>query len=237
MTNLIEASKLEIPNEQIQCNPDVETCSESRTESNDNSRTESGDSSSDLDKNEALESSNTVKDGDRGGTSLDLTKPQVYPTEQKYCDINMADNLRGGYKLKIGTNNADKLNGTTYNDIIFGLDGNDVIHGLKGGDIICGGKGNDVSYGDAYNVEPNVSADLIFGQEGKDTIYGGPGNDFIQGGIGEDVLFGGNGIYTGGQFYYDGNDTIDGGPDHDACYDHQLKTFLNCEYTDSAIVK
>jgi Ca2+-binding RTX toxin-like protein len=122
---------------------------------------------------------------------------------------------------------------------------------LEGEDIICGGKGNDVSYGDPPGYDSDdevfkskngglpksVSADLIFGQEGTDTIYGGAGNDLIQGGIGDDSLYGHDGVFTGGEIHNDGNDLIDEGPGDDSCHDHQSKTYLNCEYTDSAVVK
>ena len=237
VTNQTEAAKIQFPNEEIQCDADAETC---------DSRKESDDSTSDLDENQELESSDTEKDQRRSATDSNLANPEVYPTEQKYCDINMADNSRGGYKLKIGTNNADELYGTTNKDLIFGLDGNDKIYGLKGGDIICGGKGNDVSYGDPYSDYPiaklpngdiPLSSDFIFGQEGKDTIYGGAGSDFIHGGMDEDSLYGHDGVWVGGGLYNDGNDIIDGGPDYDSCHDHESKTYVNCEYTDDAIVK
>jgi hypothetical protein len=178
---------------------------------------------------------------------------KAYPTEEEYCRIQILDEkpTREGYSLKFGTNNADELFGTPNNDLIFGLDGNDHIYGLEGGDIICGGKGDDVSIGDPPSsssdeipkstngdLPKSWDQDLIFGQEGNDSIYGGAGSDIIQGGIGDDDLFGHNGVWTGGKpIHNDGNDLIDGGPGHDSCHDHQSKTYLNCEYTDNAIVK
>lgn len=181
-----------------------------------------------------------------------VANTRTYPTEEEYCQVNLLDrdSTREGYILKFGTNNDDELYGTPNRDLLFGLDGNDKIYGLEGEDIICGGKGNDVSYGDppGYNSDEvfkskngglpkSVSADLIFGQEGTDTIYGGAGNDLIQGGTGDDSLYGHDGVFTGGEIHNDGNDLIDGGPGDDSCHDHQSKTYLNCEYTDSAVVK
>jgi Ca2+-binding RTX toxin-like protein len=184
-----------------------------------------------------------------------VANTRTYPTEEEYCRVNLldGDSTREGYILKFGTNNDDELYGTPNRDLIFGLDGNDKIYGREGGDIICGGKGNDVIEGDplGYNSDEvfqskngdngdlpkSVSADLIFGQEGEDSILGGEGNDLIQGGTGDDSIYGHYGVWTGGEIHNDGNDLIDGGPGDDNCYDHDLKTFLNCEYTDDAIVK
>jgi Ca2+-binding RTX toxin-like protein len=184
-----------------------------------------------------------------------LGNTRTYPTEEEYCRVNLldGDSTREGYILKFGTNNDDELYGTPNRDLIFGLDGNDKIYGREGGDIICGGKGNDVIEGDplGYNSDEvfqskngdngdlpkSVSADLIFGQEGEDSILGGEGNDLIQGGTGDDSIYGHYGVWTGGEIHNDGNDLIDGGPGDDNCYDHEWKTFLNCEYTDDAVVK
>lgn len=174
---------------------------------------------------------------------------RTYPTEDEYCKVDILNEdpkTREGYILKFGTNNDDELYGTSNRDLILALDGNDKIYGLEGGDIICGGDGSDVAYGDPYisdkltksqNRElPKGSADLIFGQEGKDAAYGGVGNDLIQGGVGDDYLFGDEGI-SHGDFNNEGNDLIDGGAGDDSCHDHASKTYLNCEYTDDAVIK
>lgn len=190
----------------------------------------------------------------QGGAELELN-PKTYPTEEKYCKINiLGENPpEGGFVVKIGTNDADELYGTPKSDLILGLDGNDIIFGLGAGDIICGGKGDDVAYGDdeyqgSSSSEITTSRnedltkswghDLIFGQEGKDTVRAGAGNDVLQGGTGDDTLYGHYGVWTGGaSIQNDGNDLIDGGPGDDACHDHQSKTYLHCEYKDNAIVK
>lgn len=230
--------------------------SETETESDRDNTKESKTDSSEQDEsvsdgentNESIMSGSQAETQD--GTQSGITDTETYPTEDAYCKINIVEHkqARQGYVLKFGTNNNDKLSGTPNSDLIFGLDGNDIIYGLEGGDIICGGNGNDVIYGDPESsssseipkgdLPKSWSQDLIFGQDGDDTIYGGAGSDIIQGGIGEDSLYGHNGVWTGGQgIHNDGNDLIDGGPGDDGCHDHQLKTFLNCEYTSDAIVK
>lgn len=237
--NAVEASLSDLDN--IKPTDPIEPETESPTEEKEQSDRESA-NTNDFVKPETKPPTQDEAESGVGNT-------RIYPTEHEYCRINILNEdpkTREGYILKLGTNNDDELFGTPSKDLILGLDGNDRIFGLADGDIICGGKGNDVSYGDPYSVEPVAimpngevpeSADLIFGQEGKDTIYGGAGNDFIQGGIGEDTLYGHDGVWVGGGLYNDGDDIMDGGPDHDSCHDHQSKTYLNCEYTDDAIVK
>jgi Ca2+-binding RTX toxin-like protein len=67
---------------------------------------------------------------------------------------------------KVGTDNADLLNGTDDFDWIAGLGGNDWINGYGGDDFLKGGGGSDI-------------------------ITGGAGNDFIIGGAQADLMIGG----------------------------------------------
>lgn len=131
------------------------------------------------------------------------------------------------------TDEAEKITGTDFDDIIYANGGNDTVHAGSGNDIIYGGDGNDNLYGEE-------GSDIIHGGAGDDWIvsdldnakdetwthelYGDEGNDYLQGSIGKDILVGGTGndnlsgnagddtyIYNLG----DGFDTIyeDGGND------------------------
>lgn len=70
----------------------------------------------------------------------------------------------------IGTNDKDKIYGSSSDDVIVGLSGNDIIFGKGGNDVICGGAGNDVLYGNAGN-------DVLIGEGNLDTLDGGQGVD------------------------------------------------------------
>jgi len=75
-----------------------------------------------------------------------------------------------GSKLIVGTEDNDRLRGTSRDDVIFSLGGKDTIKGGKGDDCIVGGSGNDVIRGGRGN-------DSIIGGEGTDKIFGGKGSD------------------------------------------------------------
>lgn len=74
----------------------------------------------------------------------------------------------------IGTEDNDKIRGTSSNDVIVGLGGNDKIQGKGGNDIICGGEGDDKLYGNQGN-------DILIGGSGNDKIHGGNGFDTCDG--------------------------------------------------------
>ncbi|MCX7084436.1 MAG: hypothetical protein NTY69_02755 [Methylococcales bacterium] len=74
-----------------------------------------------------------------------------------------------------GSELADNLLGTHYNDTLHGLGGNDTLSGLEG---------NDLLYGDAGD-------DSLLGGEGNDTLYGGIGNDILIDNKGSNLLDGG----------------------------------------------
>lgn len=123
-----------------------------------------------------------------------------------------------------GTNEADKILGTSGDDIlkgrgkgdlIVGESGNDFIKGHAGRDTLLGGAGDDIIYG-------GFGADRLQGGRGDDFLYGGRGNDFIGGDFGFDTLHGGGGNDT---FFFshrnagrDGN----GGRAHDIILDYQV---------------
>ena len=54
----------------------------------------------------------------QGEAESDIENTKFYPTEEKYCKINILDDnpVRGGYILKLGTNNSDELSGTPNKD-------------------------------------------------------------------------------------------------------------------------
>jgi hypothetical protein len=91
-------------------------------------------------------------------------------------------------KTMVGTNGADKMPGTSAEDVLQGGNGTDVLTGLGGSDFLYGGNGNDT----------------IDGGDGIDYLYGDSGNDVITGGAGHDVIFGGR-----------NNDTLTGGTGND----------------------
>ena len=133
-----------------------------------------------------------------------------------------------------GSNQADRLDGTSGDDTIWGFDGNDTIAGLAGSDRIITGNGVDVVDGGAGNDEINgfitdpvlgyynsydaTGVKTIDGGEGNDVIFGGSDADRINGGVGNDQIYGAAGadVINGGDgadslFGQDGNDQIDGG--------------------------
>ena len=78
----------------------------------------------------------------------------------------------------IGTDAADRLTGTLYDDEILGM---------GGPDWIAGGDGQDRLYGDADGVE-------VTDGDNDDTILGGVGKDVVVGTLGADSLDGGQGL-------------------------------------------
>jgi Ca2+-binding RTX toxin-like protein len=71
-----------------------------------------------------------------------------------------------------GTPRADRLRGTSHDDVICGLGGNDTIDARDGDDTVFGDAGDD----------------RIDGGDGDDTLYGGDGDDRADGGRGFDVV-------------------------------------------------
>lgn len=144
----------------------------------------------------------------------------------------------------VGTDNDDKLSGTSGDEIIWSEGGNDSISTGAGNDIIYSGAGNDtinadtgddIVYGDEGNdnitggygndlLNGGEGDDTIKGNEGNDTIYGGVGNDTITGDEGEDVLYG-----------EDGNDILNGGEDNDTLYGGDGDDSLSGDTGDDAL--
>lgn len=93
-----------------------------------------------------------------------------------------------GYTLVLGTSGADRLVGSSLDEIFRGGAGADRIRGAGGHDILCGDAGRDI----------------LFGGAGDDRMSGGHGADWLRGGAGDDRLLGGR-----------GQDQIAGGPGRD----------------------
>jgi Ca2+-binding RTX toxin-like protein len=97
---------------------------------------------------------------------------------------------------QIGTEDADVLEGSPFNDRLTGLGGDDFLIGGTGADTLDGGAGNDE----------------LRGEGGNDILEGGAGNDVLAGGTGE---FGGGGEGEGGGSADSGDDLLVGGKGDD----------------------
>ncbi|MCK6430960.1 MAG: calcium-binding protein [Burkholderiaceae bacterium] len=121
-------------------------------------------------------------------------------------------------KLTYGSNGADRLQGSFFNDIIIGLGGHDTIYGSDGFDFLIGGLSVIGTAGidtvDYSGLTTGVGVNLLFNTAskgfGSDTLLGfthvvGSGfNDFLTGNTANNSLTGGN-----------GNDLLDGGLGND----------------------
>jgi hypothetical protein len=83
----------------------------------------------------------------------------------------------------VGTSGADRMRGTTANDVLCGLGGNDSISGRRGRDVIDTAAGNDKAVG-------NKAGDMILGLSGADVVRARKGKDQIGGGADQDQLRG-----------------------------------------------
>ena len=119
--------------------------------------------------------------------------------------------LRAGRctNLTLGTELADRLEGTIAGDMIFAFGGDDVVNGFQSEDCIQGGSGNDVLKGQNDN-------DKLIGDGGDDFLNGGDGRDDLRGAAGKDRLVGsfGRDFLAGGS----GADRIFGGADRDRLF-------------------
>lgn len=107
----------------------------------------------------------------------------------------------------IGTNEADRIIGSSANNIQMGLGGNDRLSGGAGDDQLMGGDGRD-------SLSGGAGTDMLDGGAGRDVLKGGAGNDMLSGGVGNDVLDGGIGrdVLKGGA----GTDTLSGSDGRDS---------------------
>lgn len=89
----------------------------------------------------------------------------------------------------IGSQNNDRINGSSENNILEGGPGNDFLDGKGGDDFLSGGDDND----------------FLIGSLGDDTSEGGSGNDFIAANAGTDLISGGAGA---DRFFYNGSRNV-----------------------------
>lgn len=158
------------------------------------------------------------------------------------------DDGLGGYELRgqnmTGTNGAETITGTDYDDYIRarggddtliggegldrlrGDDGNDTLWGGEGSDRLEGGNGADILYGESEwdNLFGGSGNDTLWGGSGYDALYGDADNDALHGESGDDELYGGMGDDT---YYYslgDGSDYIydDGGENDRLIFDETI---------------
>ena len=150
---------------------------------------------------EGLVNADVEPDADRDGFG-DETQDQCStdPTTQGLCGGSCANE-------RLGTENADTLNGTVAGDRLRALGGNDVVNALGGDDCLLGGRGADQLVADVGN-------DDLDGGSGSDQMSGGPGADRLRGGSSGDRGSGGGGRdrMSGGS----GNDRMNGGSASDA---------------------
>jgi Ca2+-binding RTX toxin-like protein len=90
-----------------------------------------------------------------------------------------------------GTDNSEKLTGTSAADTINALGGTDKVSGGAGGDTIDGGAGTDLLKGEGGGdtITGGLGFDSIDGGDGADTInsYGDGSMDFVECGAGNDT--------------------------------------------------
>lgn len=95
----------------------------------------------------------------------------------------------------LSTTGADKIAGTSKDDVIY-AGGGDTVNSGAGDDTIYLDEGNNVvnaGTGDDLIVASGSGNNVLSGDAGNDIIIGGGGSDTITGGIGNDVLTGGAG--------------------------------------------
>ena len=88
-----------------------------------------------------------------------------------------------------GSSLNDLIKGNNKNDILKGGGGNDQIYGYAGNDTIYAGAGNDKVYAGAGNdkIYAQAGTNIIDAGTGHDTLYAGTGTDYLKGGAGNDT--------------------------------------------------
>ncbi|WP_424989957.1 hypothetical protein [Fluviibacterium sp. S390] len=82
----------------------------------------------------------------------------------------------------IGTDQTDRLFGTTGDNVFFGGAGDDEIYGIAGTNLLSGGTGADMLFG-------GTEIDALSGGDDDDMLFGGKGDDKLNGGAGNDQIF------------------------------------------------
>ncbi len=128
-----------------------------------------------------------------------LTPPSVAPPPAPLTE-------KACVNVKIGTNDDELIEGSSFGDRLVGRGGRDLLHGYGAEDCLEGGSGSDVLGG-------GFGPDRLVGGYGNDRLYGDSGNDTLKGGNGRDSLSGGSGndeLLPGS-----GGDQVYGGPGND----------------------
>ncbi|MEG4273290.1 MULTISPECIES: choice-of-anchor K domain-containing protein [unclassified Microcoleus] len=86
----------------------------------------------------------------------------------------------------LGTENNDRIIGSSVTDVVLAARGADTLEGAAGGDYLLGGKGDDRILGEDAN-------DILAGNKGNDFVSGGVADDLVRGGKGNDQIFGDDG--------------------------------------------
>ncbi|MEA2316365.1 MAG: hypothetical protein QOD44_554 [Solirubrobacteraceae bacterium] len=150
---------------------------------------------------EGLINADVEPDADRDGFG-DETQDQcpTDPRTQGLCGGRCAN-------PRVGTENADTLNGTVAGDRLSALGGDDVVNALGGDDCLVGGSGADQLVADVGNddLDGGGGSDQMSGGPGADRLRGGSSGDRGSGGAGRDRMSGGS-----------GNDRMSGGSGNDA---------------------
>jgi hypothetical protein len=129
--------------------------------------------------------------------------PAVAAPPAAVSDSVTARELRDGRCANdmVGSDDDERLLGTTAGDAIFGRGGDDFVGALRGDDCVdagrqddnvSGGPGNDSLLGGADDdrMRGDSGADRVFGQDGRDLLDGDAGRDMLAGGDGNDKLRG-----------------------------------------------
>lgn len=117
-----------------------------------------------------------------------------------------ASELDGPVSLE-GTDNADEMFGSDFDDQIRGNGGADEIQSGAGDDVVFGNAGDDLI------IDPSGD-NVLFGGWGSDTIAVGTGNNYLSGGVGDDEILGGRNKDL--VFGNNGDDRLFGGAGDDA---------------------
>jgi Ca2+-binding RTX toxin-like protein len=133
---------------------------------------------------------------DPPGNSAGVTFPRPPKTRAEITAVMNSLNLNalsgggsGGSQVPlnectiVGTQGADRMRGTSANDVICSLGGNDAISARGGRDVVDTGAGNDRAFG-------NKGGDMLLGLGGRDLIRARKGKDDIGGGADRDRLSG-----------------------------------------------
>ena len=123
-----------------------------------------------------------IADQDFAAFSLSFNAPGTWYTI--VGDTRFGDRALGLAELPflLGTNKAERIDGTSGKDLMRGIGGNDTLNGLNGDDTLEGGAGEDTLNG-------GTGRDKLQGGDDDDTLDGGTDADTLAGGKGDDTYY------------------------------------------------